>query len=575
MDNREAHTGIDAGGGMRMPDWLSRRAALSPDRPALLAGGARWTFAELDRLVATAARRLAALGVAPGDRVAVLLGNGPDLVALVHAVARTGAVLVPLNTRLTASELAWQLTDAGARLLVYDGPHAAAAVAAGRMAPGLSLVPVAGAAAREQPLPPTPSPRAPPAERGSPARDGAGLSFSTASRGRREGTAQLRAKLPLSAGGARGEGVGGRGSAEVPLRDWIDLSAVHSIQYTSGTTGRPKGAMLTYGNHWWSAVGSALNLGNQQDDCWLAVLPLFHVGGMSILMRSVIYGIPAVVHPSFDPAAANRAIDEDRVTIVSVVGVMLRRMLEERGARPYPAWLRCVLLGGGPAPRALLETCARRGVPVIQTYGLTETASQVATLAPVDALRKLGSAGKPLLPTELRIDRDGTPAAPGEAGEIVVRGPTVTSGYVNRPDETARAIRDGWLRTGDLGYLDGEGYLYVLDRRDDLIISGGENVYPAEVEAALLAHPDIEEAAVVGVPHAHWGQIPVAAVKLRQGGALGEREVTAFCAERLARYKVPARVRFVDALPRNAAGKLLRNVVREAFATASARHGEQ
>jgi O-succinylbenzoic acid--CoA ligase len=497
---------------MRMPDWLSRRAALSPEQPALLAGGVRWTFAGLDRLVVSTARRLAALGVAPGDRVAALQGNGPDFVALVHAVARIGAVLVPLNTRLAPPELAWQLVDAGARLLIHDDPHASAARAAARLAPDLLLVPAA---------------------------DGA------------------------EAGDDRPN----------PLRDWIDLTAVHSIVYTSGTTGRPKGAMLTYGNHWWSAVGSALNLGNHHDDRWLAVLPLFHVGGMSILMRSVIYGITAVVHPTFDPAAANRAIDEDGITIVSVVSVMLQRMLDERGARPYPGSLRCVLLGGGPAPRALLEACAHRSVPVVQTYGLTETASQVATLAPTDALRKLGSAGKPLLPNELRIDRDGVSAPPGESGEILVRGPTVTSGYVNRPEETTRVIRDGWLHTGDIGYLDGEGYLYVLDRRDDLILSGGENVYPAEVESVLLTHPGIEEAAVVGVPDARWGQAPMAAVRVREGMTLGEREVIAYCRERLARYKVPTCVRFVGSLPRNAAGKLLRGVLRTAFASEAQANG--
>jgi O-succinylbenzoic acid--CoA ligase len=208
-------------------------------------------------------------------------------------------------------------------------------------------------------------------------------------------------------------------------------------------------------------------------------LPLFHVGGLAILVRSAIYGIPALVHQSFDPAAANRAIDQDGVTIVSVVSAMLQRMLDERGDRPHPPALRCVLLGGGPAPRSLLEACVWRGVPVVQTYGLTEAASQVATLAPADALRKLGSAGQPLLPNELRIEREGASASAGQVGEILMRGPTVMCGYANRPEETARALQDGWLHTGDLGYLDDEGYLYVVSRRSDLIITGGENVYPA------------------------------------------------------------------------------------------------
>ncbi len=246
------------------------------------------------------------------------------------------------------------------------------------------------------------------------------------------------------------------------------------------------------------------------------------------------------------------------MTIASVVSTMLQRLLEVRGKHPYPRRFRCFLLGGGPAPRPLLEACARLGAPVVHTYGLTEAASQVATLPPEDALRKLGSAGKPLLPTELRIERDGRALPQGGVGEIVVRGPTVMPGYVSQPAATAEALRGGWLHTGDLGYLDEEGYLYVVDRRDDLIVSGGENVSPAEVEAALLAHPAVEDAGVYAEPHPAWGQAVTAAVQLRPGARLDMEELQAFCRKRLAGYKVPTRIRFLDALPRNAAGKLQR-----------------
>ena len=222
-----------------------------------------------------------------------------------------------------------------------------------------------------------------------------------------------------------------------------------------------------------------------------------------------------------------------------------------------------MLLGGGPAPRELLEDCAARGLPVLQTYGLTEAASQVATLAPGDALRKLGSAGRPLPVTRIRIEQDGRPCPPGAPGEILVHGPTVSPGYWQRPAETAAAFRDGWLHTGDLGYLDAEGYLYVLDRRDDLIVSGGENVYPAEVEAILQAHPEVLEAAVYGASDARWGGVPEAAVVLRAGAIATEAEMIDWCVSRLARYKAPARVRFVDALPRNAAGKVQRRQLRD------------
>ncbi len=495
-----------------LPDWLARRASVSPEALALAAGGSCWTFAELDAWTTATARRLAEMEVRPGDRVALLLGNRTEFVALVHAAPRLGAVLVPLNTRLAPPEIAWQLEDSGARLLIHERLE----------------------------VPDVPCPRVMHV-------DELGIE------------PPLKALTPALSQRER----------VFETRNF-DLSAVHTIVYTSGTTGRAKGAMLTLGSHWWSAIGSALNLGTRHDDRWLAVLPLFHVGGLAILMRSVINGIPAIVHDGFDPAAVNQAIDEEAVTIVSVVSAMLSRMLEERGARPYPATLRCLLLGGGAAPRPLLEECARRGLPVVQTYGLTETASQVATLAPADALRKLGSAGKPLLPMDLRIEVDGRPAEVGEVGEIVVRGPSVMAGYVNRPEETRRALRDGRLRTGDLGYLDAEGYLYVVDRREDLIVSGGENVYPAEVEAVLVSHPSVEEAAVVGVPDDRWGQVPAAAIETRAGSALGEDELIDFCRQRLAGYKVPRHVCLLDSLPRNAAGKLLRREVRQLLTASSA-----
>jgi o-succinylbenzoate---CoA ligase len=483
-------------------DWLAQRAELQPHRSALIAGSLYWTFAELDRRVSVVARRLVRLGVRPADRVALLLGNTPSMVEIVHAAPRTGAILVPLNTRLALAEHTWQLQDVGARLLIHDDTCRARAAALSRVLPDLPIV----STHRLAPAGPSERPPCPP----------------------------------------------------------LDPSAIHSIIYTSGTTGRPKGALLTHANHWWSAIGSERNLGVHPDDRWLAVLPLFHVGGLSILIRGVVSGMAVVLHESFDPAAVNRAIDEDGITIVSVVSTMLERMLEDRGERPYPWHLRCVLLGGGPVPSRLLDACTRRAVPVVQTYGLTETASQVATLSPHDAARKLASAGKPLPHVALRVigpDGDALPA--GAAGEITVRGPMVMAGYWRRPEETALALRDGWLHTGDIGYLDAEGYLYVLDRRDDLIVCGGENVYPAEVEAALLAQPAVKEAAVVGMPDTRWGHVPVAAVAVRDGFAVSEAQLRAGCASVLARYKVPARVWLVDALPRTAGGKLRRAALRD------------
>lgn len=581
-----------------MPEWLSRRAYLSPEAPALFFEGEIWTFAQLNRAAERAAVRLRAvlaerdrltesernesdgscaaengaaaggvhagdrdgseievgaggLQVAVGPRVAVLLPNTPAFVVLVHALAKAGAVLVPLNARLAPKEMAWQVRDADATVLIYDETYAEAARAVaeelGHAAPRLLNV--------------------------------SDLEGALPRRGEAAQTAPRRSVAPEPGGEPPGE-------SWAELRTHVNPDAVHSVIYTSGTTGKPKGAMLTFGNHWWSAVGSALNLGLVPGDRWLACVPLFHMSGLSILLRSVIYGIPVILHRRFDPEAVNRAIDEEGVTLLSVVAAMLDRMLDDRGGKPYPPSLRAVLLGGGPAPEALLRRAMEAGMPVLQTYGLTETASQAATLAPADAPVKLGSAGKPLFATELRIaveDERGDGgesggegggngrrwrwAEPGEAGEIVVRGPTVTPGYWRRPEATAEKFRDGWFHTGDVGYMDADGYLYVLDRREDMFVSGGENVYPAEIEAALREHPAVAEVGVVGVPDEKWGRAPAAAVVLRQGASVSAEELARFCRERLAGYKVPKRFAFLVELPRTASGKLLRRRLKELFRT--------
>ena len=491
-----------------MPDWLAYRAASTPERVALVAGGTTWSFAQLDTAATRIAQRLTALGVRKGDRIATLMHNGPGAAALPHAALRLGATVVPLNVRLSDPELAWMLEDAAPQLLLADERTLTRAAEVAGTRPNLI-------------------------------------------------TATLDRDVVVP--GVRDDASGTEESA--PLHLAHDLDAVLAIIYTSGTTGQPKGAMLTVGNFWWSAVGSALNLGTHADDRWLVCLPLFHVGGLSIVLRSAIYGIAAVVHDGFDADAVNAEIDAGGATIVSVVAVMLQRLLDARGDRRFPSTLRCVLLGGGPAPRPLLERCAALRVPVVQTYGLTEACSQVATLAPEDVLRRMGSAGRVLYPNELRIAADGRGGSDRD-GEILVRGPIVMAGYAGRPDATADAIVDGWLRTGDVGRLDADGYLYVLDRRDDLIVTGGENVYPAEVEDVILEHPAVDGCAVVGVAHASSGESVKAYVVLAAGQTVDEDSIIAFCTERLARYKCPEKIMFVDELPVGLGGKLLRRALR-------------
>src|SRR5215216_2580841 len=328
--------------------------------------------------------------------------------------------------------------------------------------------------------------------------------------------------------------------ADLPLLGEHDLDALHCRILTSGTSGSPRSVGLTYGNHLWSAVGSAFNLGVDPGDRWLCCLPLYHVAGLQIVMRSVIYGIGTVMQDGFDTDRVAEALERDDITLASLVTTQLVRLLAAGAELSRP---RAILVGGGPVPVGVLEEAIGRGASVVQTYGLTETASQVTTLAHQDARRKLGSAGRPLLTTHLRIFD----------GEICVQGPVVAPGC---------ADEDGWLHTGDLGRIDDEGFLYVEDRLGDVIVSGGENVLPAEVEEVLLRHPDVADAAAVGRVDPEWQEAVEAVVVLREGAAAGPTELRDHCAESLARYKVPKRFEFVAELPRTASGKLLRRALR-------------
>lgn len=505
-----------------MSDWLAQRAHSTPHKLAMLAHKDSWSFARLDAAVSELAGRLAAAGVEPGQRVAVLMPNRVEYVVAIHALARLGAVLVPLNTRLTADELRWQVEKAGCALILCAGSTEAQAAPLHKAERLILSVddpsgPPVQPLATYQPLPGCP-----------------------------------------------------------PGRAQFELGRIQAIVFTSGTTGRPKGAMLTFANHFWSATASSFRLGLDPADRWLLCLPLYHVGGLAIVLRSCLYGTAVVLQERFDPEAVSQAIDQQAVTLISLVPTMLHRLLEQRGERPFPSTLRCILLGGAAAPPTLLARCQALDLPMATTYGLTEAASQVATAPPDVVRRKPGSVGRPLMFSTVSIvGDDGQPLPAGKIGEIVVRGPMVMAGYWAEPEATARVLRAGpssgsgerWLHTGDLGYLDEEGDLWVVQRRVDLIVSGGENVYPREVEQVLLEHPDVLEVCVVGVPDAEWGQQVAAAVVPRPGSRLTLEALRAFCRPRLAGYKLPRRLVLVERLPRTASGKVHRPGARELFDT--------
>ena len=448
----------------------------------------------------TISGQLSYAGVQKGQFVGVLLQNHADTVFILFALQLLGVKAVILNNRLTVEELSWQMNDSQSVFMITEKSF----TDVGRMIHNhMSEV---GLIVKED--------------------------------------------LFLSE------------ISEPRIVEEIHLDDVCTVMYTSGTTGNPKGVLQTYGNHWWSAVGSALNLGLHENDCWLCNVPLFHISGYSILMRSIIYGMKIVLFDSFHEMKAIEAIKRENVTIMSIVGTTLKRIYDALGEDRLPDTFRCMLLGGGPASKDLLEKCFSKQIPVYQSFGMTETSSQIVTLSPEYSFSKLGSAGKVLFPSQLKImGSNGSPANSNEAGEIIVKGPNVTSGYLNRDDETAKKIVDGWLATGDIGYLDEEGFLYVLDRRTDLIISGGENIYPAEIEGVLVSNPAITDAGVVGMKDETWGEVPAAFI-VSSESVINVAEITDYCRARLAKYKVPKRFFVIDEIPRNASKKILRRKLR-------------
>jgi fatty-acyl-CoA synthase len=507
--------GLITGHGMTMSDLVARHARVRPDEVAMVDPWIRRSYRELDDRVTRLGNVLVERGVQPGDRVAVLGSNRIEVVESWLAVLRVGGIAVPVNFRLVADEIAYVLRDSGSRLVITDAELAPAVEQARGAAPDVLAVVTYGDEYERQ------------------------IAHASAA------------------------------YTELPVPD----SAPAYIMYTSGTTGFPKGAVLTHRNLYLHAFCSMATLGTTGDDrVWMSAAPLFHIAGLSGMLPVLITGGKVVVPPSggFDPVATVRTLVDEGVTSCFMVPAQWQAICAVPDLAAHDlSRLRRISWGAAPASTTLLRTLIESfpQAEVCTAFGQTECSPVTTNLRGEDAIGKIGSVGTPMVGVEVRVvDDDMNDVPQGEVGEIVYRSPMVMKEYWNKPAETAEAFRGGWFHSGDLVRQDEDGYLYVVDRKKDMIISGGENIYCAEVENVLAAHPKIAEVALIGVPDPRWGETPLAVVAPRDpDDPPTEADMDAFCREHLAAYKRPRRLQIVEALPRNPSGKVVKGVLRERF----------
>ncbi|MBV9604263.1 MAG: long-chain fatty acid--CoA ligase [Solirubrobacterales bacterium] len=486
-----------------LPELTGRACRSRPDHPAVIDGDETRTHAQLHDRAGRLASVLAARGVRAGDCVALLLHNRIEFVEALLACHRRGAVAVPINFRLALDEIEYILADSGAAALISD-----------------TDVPAYVGVVVE-----------------------VGPDYEDA----------VASAVPW-------------GEAAEVFEDDVALMC-----YTSGTTGRPKGALLTHRSLVASTLSWIHEMRAGQDDVWLSGQPLFHIGGINGLLPFLVLGATVIITPSttFDPEAMLALISAHGVTMCIFVPTQWAVICASRSVtRVDPEQLRVAMWGASPAPLHTLEEMARAfpRAAIVSAYGQTEMSGATTLLKGADSTRKMGSVGKPMLGVELRVVDDELRDVPvGSVGEIAYRGPNVMAGYHEQPDATAEAFAGDWFHSGDLARLDEEGYLWLVDRKKDLIVSGGENVYPAEVERVLLDHPGVADAAVIGVPHPRWVETPVAFVVPSGAGAVSEDELITHCREYLAGYKKPSAIVIVGELPRNAGGKVLKRQLRETY----------
>jgi fatty-acyl-CoA synthase len=510
---------MDAGIG----SWVAGRAFRDPAETALIDGntGRRRTYGELHARTSALADALHQRGVRRGDRIGLLALNSPEFLEVLLAAAKLGAITVPANFRLTAGEVRYVLTDSGASVLLYSSQLAGVAQAA---ADGLPI--------------------------------------------------HTMAELPSAAERAAGahsayEDLVASGSPDPPERD-VAESDIACIMYTSGTTGRPKGAMLTHGNLLWQAIhATSTNAGLSRYDITVTAAPLFHIGALGVHTLPLLYlGGANVILESFVPEQVIGAMVEHRATVIFLVPAMWAAIARCPDVdKVDTGTLRQAIAGGAPTPLPVLKFFADKGWNFTEGFGLTETSPACSVLDAEHVISKTGSIGLPVTHLRWKLVDDSDREVPvGEVGELIVRGPNVFAGYWGKPAETAEAMRGGWFHTGDLGRADADGYVTLVDRKKDMIITGGENVYPVEVEQALYAHPAVDDVAVIGVPDEKWGETVAAVVVRAPGTELREAELIEWVRGRLAHFKCPQRVEFVAELPRNATGKLLKRELRLTYA---------
>src|SRR6478736_9520715 len=511
----------------RRQNWtnqLARHASMQPDATALRFLGHTTTWGELDRRVTALAGALSRRGVGSSDRVLVLMLNRTEFIESFLAATKLGAIAVPVNFRMTPPEIAFLVSDCQAQIVITEAVLANVATAVRDIDPTLKTVIVAGGATDDEVL-------------------------------------------------SYDDVIAEPGDAPEPVDIPNDSPAL--IMYTSGTTGRPKGAVLTHTNLTGQAMTNLFTIGADINrDVGFIGVPLFHIAGIGNTITPLQLGLPTVIYPlgAFDPAHLLDVLEAEQVTSMFLVPAQWQAVVAEQRANPRKLQLRALSWGAAPASDALLRDMAETfpGTQIYAAFGQTEMSPVTCMLLAQDAIRKLGSVGKVIPTVAARVVEENMNDVPvGQVGEIVYRAPTLMAGYWNNPEATAEAFAGGWFHSGDLVKMDSDGYVWVVDRKKDMIISGGENIYCAEVENVLAAHPAIVEVAVIGRTHPKWGEVPVAVAAI-SGGELRLGDLDEFLTERLARYKHPKGLEIVDALPRNPSGKVLKTELRIRFGGSAA-----